>query len=79
MPSKNDYNQLNDGNALWESMAGFDNCVANLCNLDEMLDAEEVPPRPDGEKTSTEANSDEEEDETNSSSEGEEDPKSPVV
>ena len=79
MPPRNDHDELNDGNALWESMAGFDNCVANLYNLDEMLDAEEVPPRPEGEDTSTEANTDEEEDESNSSAEGDEDPKSPAA
>ena len=50
--------------------------VASLCNLDEMLDAEDLPPRPEGEEASTE---DEEEDETNSSPEDDEDPKSPAV
>ena len=57
-------------------MAGFDNRVANLYNLDEMLDAEEVPPRPEGEDASTE---DEDEDEANSSAEGDDGAKSPAA
>ena len=76
MPPRNDRDELNNGNALWGSMAGFDNRVANLCNLDELLDAEDVPPRPEGEEASTD---DEEEDETNSSPEEDEDPKSPAA
>ena len=76
MPPRNDHDELNDGNALWESMAGFDNRVANLCNLDELLDAEEVPPRPEGEEASTE---DEEDDEANSGAEGDDGAKSPAA
>ena len=79
MSPRNDHDKLNDGNALWESLAGFDNRAAKICNLDEMLDTEKVPPRPESEDTSTEANTDEEEDETSSSAEGDEDPKSPAV
>ena len=76
MPPRNDHDELNDGNALWESMAGFDNRVASLCTLEEMLDAEEVPPRPEGEETSTD---DEDEDEANSSAEGDDGTKSPAA
>jgi hypothetical protein len=76
MPPRNNHDELNDSNALWASLAGFDNRVANLCNLDELLDAEDVPPRAEGEETSTD---EEEEDETNASPEDDEDPKSPAA
>ena len=78
MPPRNNHDELNDSNALWESMAGFDNRVANLCNLDELLEAEEVPPRPEGEEESTD-DEEEDKDEANSRPEDDEDPKSPAA
>ncbi len=78
MPAKNNRDELNDSIALWNSMAGFDNSVANLCTLDELLDAEEVPPRAEGEEASTD-DDEEDEDEANSRPEDDEDPKSPAA
>ena len=77
MPAKNNHDELNDSNALWESMAGFDNNVAKLCTLDELLEAEEVPPRAEGEETSTD--DEEDEDDASSRPEDDEDPKSPTA
>ena len=59
-------------------MAGFDNNVANLCTLDELLEAEEVPPRVEGEEASTD-DEEENEDDANSHPEDDEDPKSPAA
>ena len=77
MPAKNNHDELNDSNALLESMAGFDNNVAKLCTLDELLEAEEVPPRAEGEEASTD-DEEENEDDANSRPEDDEDPKSPA-
>ena len=77
----NNYDEENDAAAIWDSMAGYDQCIVQLCNLNERLDSMPRPPSP----KASDAEDDDEEESSNSSSEREEEnpedepPKSPAA
>ena len=77
----NNYDEENNATALWDAMAGYDQCIVKLCNLNELLKAAPCPPSP----KASDAEDDDEEESSNSSSEREEEnpedepPKSPAA
>ena len=86
LSATNNHGEKNDAASLWAAMAGYDQSVVKLCNLNQMLEAVPRPPIPPA--AQAEASEEEEEDDdesSNSSSEKEEEdqeddpPKSPAA
>ena len=81
LAASNNHGKENDLAALWTALAGYDQSIVELCNLDQRLDAEPCPPSPQA----PEGETSEEGESTNSSSEHEEEeqedeePKSPAA
>ena len=77
----NNYDEENNATAIWDAMAGYDQCIVKLCNLNHRLEA--VPRRPS--PKASDAEDEDEEESSNSSSEREEEdpedepPKSPAA
>ena len=86
LSATNNHGEKNNAQALWAAMAGYDQSIIQLCNLNQKLDAEPCPPSPPA--AQAEASEEEEEDDdesSNSLSEQEEEdqeddpPKSPAA
>ena len=77
----NNYDEENNATAIWDAMAGYDQCIVKLCNLNEVLKAAPCPPSP----PASDAEDEDEEESSNSSSERKEEnpedepPKSPAA
>ena len=86
LSATNNYGEKNDAASLWAAMAGYDQSIVKLCNLNQMLEAAPRPPSPPAAQAKTSEEDEEDDDESsNSSSEQEEEdqeddpPKSPAA
>ena len=77
----NNHGEENNTAKMWDSMAGYDQCIMKLCNLNQRLDSAPRPPSPQV----SEVEDEDEEESSNSSSDQEEEtpedepPKSPAA
>ena len=77
----NNHGEENNTAKIWDSMAGYDQCIMKLCNLNQCLDSAPRPPSPQA----SDAEDEDEEESSNSSSEQEDEtpedepPKSPAA
>ena len=67
LTATNNHGEKNDPRALWDAMAGYDQSIVQLCNLNQRLDADPRPPSPPAAQAEAEASEEEEEDDDESS------------